>query len=174
MRERETPKPPFLISLFLLGALLAGCAAPDAPAPQNVDPDVPPQVVLSTPDSREALPSPLCPDPQPPLISDFQVRTPPSLEQPLPRSPFRDPVFGTCLVRVTDRQADLSRGDESRGLKNEYSRVGSFSADGSYILVFGTEFEWFLYDAGSLKPLGRLPLGAEPRWGDLMELCWNK
>jgi hypothetical protein len=73
-------------------------------------------------------------------------------------------VFGTCLVRVTDRRADLSPDDESRGLKNEYSRVGSFNADGSLLLVYGTEGEWFLYDTASLMPLGRLPLDAEPRW----------
>ena len=154
----------FAIVSCLLLIVLTCCASPEGRPAQDLDADVPPQIVLPTPDPDEALPSPLCPDSQPPLITDFEVRKPPSLDQPLPRLPFRDPIFGTCLVRVTDRQADLSPEDESRGLKNEYSRVGSFNADGSHILVFGTEFEWFLYDAGSLEPLGRLPLGAEPRW----------
>ena len=86
----------------------------------------------------------------------------PDLAEPAARSPFRDPVFGTCLVRVTDRQADLTSGDESRGLKNEYSRVQSFNADGSRILVRGTEGEWFLYDASSLQPLGRCRWNQSP------------
>ena len=157
-------KPPFAAVSCILLAILTSCASPSESPTQDVASHVPPQVILATPNPDEALPSPLCPDAQPSLITDLEVRKPPSLGQPMPRSPFRDPAFGTCLVRVTDRRADLSPQDESRGLKNEYSRVGSFNADGSCILVFGTEFEWFLYDAGSLKPLGRLPLGAEPRW----------
>ena len=86
------------------------------------------------------------------------------MAEPPPRTPFRDPIFGTCLVRVTDREADLAADDRSRGLKNEYSRVQSFNADGSYILVRSIEAEWYLYDAHSLLPLRRLPLVAEPRW----------
>jgi hypothetical protein len=62
-------------------------------------------------------------------------------------------------VRVIDRHADLSPDP-----RNEYSRVQSFNADGSTILVYGTEAEWYLYDASSLQPLGRVLLGAEPRW----------
>ncbi|MCG2770442.1 MAG: hypothetical protein L6435_18995, partial [Anaerolineae bacterium] len=155
-------KLPLLLVLCLLFAILAGCASPGEPTPEY--PELPPQAALPTANPDEALPSPLCPGPQPPFITDFEVRAPPSLAQPAPRSPFRDPLFGTCLVRVTDHRADLGPEAESRGLKNEYSRVSSFNADGSYILVYGTDGEWFLYDAATLKPLGRLPLGVEPRW----------
>jgi len=77
---------------------------------------------------------------------------------------FQDPVFGTCLVRVTDRTRDLAPDDSSAGLKNEYSRVQSFNADGSRILVRSIEANWYLYDARTLQPLGRLPLAVEPRW----------
>jgi len=106
----------------------------------------------------------LCPDPQPPLVTDFEVRQTPDLPEPPPRVPFRDPVFGTCLLRVTDRTADLSPDDPSVGLKNEYSRVQSFNADGSRILVRSIEANWYLYDAHTLQPLGQLPLEVEPRW----------
>jgi hypothetical protein len=105
-----------------------------------------------------------CSDPQPPFVTDFEVRQTPSLPEPAARVPFRDPVFGTCLVRVTDRTTDLSPGDTSAGLKNEYSRVQSFNADGSRLLVRGIEATWYLYDAHTLEPLGELPLGVEPRW----------
>jgi hypothetical protein len=67
-------------------------------------------------------------------------------------------------VRVTDRGADIEGGDPSHGLKNEYARVQSFNADGSRILVRSIEHYWYLYDAASLQPLGRLPLETEPRW----------
>jgi hypothetical protein len=107
---------------------------------------------------------PLCDEPPPPLITDFQVYQTPDLAEPAPRSPFRDPVFGTCLVRVTDREADLAPDDTSGGLKNEYSRVQSFNADGSLLIVRGTEATWYLYNAASLLPLGQLPIDIDPRW----------
>jgi hypothetical protein len=108
--------------------------------------------------------SPLCRDAQPPLITDLQVRQPPPLPEPQARVPFRDPVFGTCIVRVTDRKNDIAADDRSKGLKNEYSRVQSFNADGSRILVRGTEATWYVYDAATLRPLARLPLEIDPRW----------
>lgn len=37
----------------------------------------------------------------------------PSLAEPKVRVPWRDPVLGTCLVRVTDRARDLAPGDAS-------------------------------------------------------------
>jgi hypothetical protein len=94
------------------------------------------------------------------------VRQTPDLPEPEARVPFRDPVFGACLVRVTDRAADLSPDDASAGLKNEYSRVQSFNADGSRILVMGIAATWYLYDAHTLEPRGLLPFGGpvEPRW----------
>jgi len=178
-----------LIVLCLLWIVLAGCGPPEAPSPEEwEEPATPAQEILPTassegalpsaddtaaeaantdlPTSRpeDALPAPLCADPQPPLITDLDVREPPVLAESRPRSPFRDPVFGTCLVRVTDRDADVPPDDPSAGLKNEYARVQSFNADGSYILVRSIEAEWYLYDAASLQPMTQLPLGAEPRW----------
>ena len=107
-----------------------------------------------------------CADPQPPLVTDFQVRQAPARPEPAARTPFRDPVFGTCLVRVTDRARDIAPGDGSRGLKNEYSRVQAFNADESRLLVRGLAATWYLYDAATLQPLGRLPFdgSVDPRW----------
>jgi hypothetical protein len=116
--------------------------------------------------SAQVSASSLCPDSQPPFVTDFEVRQTPSLAEPPARVPFRDPVFGTCLVRVTDRTTDLSPDDTSAGLKNEYSRVQSFNADGSRILVRGIDATWYLYDADTLQPLGELPFDGpvDPRW----------
>ena len=97
-------------------------------------------------------------------ITDFEVRQFPAISEPAPRVPFLDPVFGTCLVRVTDRSSDLEPGDSSQGMKNEYSRVQSFNADESRLLVFTTDGNWYLYDARTLQPLGQLPVWHEPRW----------
>ncbi len=97
-------------------------------------------------------------------ITDFEIRQIPTISEPAARASFVDPVFGTCLVRVTDRMLDLAPSDSSLGMKNEYSRVQSFNADESRLLVFTTEGNWYLYDALSLQPIGQLPIWHEPRW----------
>jgi hypothetical protein len=94
----------------------------------------------------------------------FDVRQTPNLPEPAARTPFRDPVFGTCLVRVTDRKADLPPDDTSAGLKNEYSRVQSFNADGSRIMVRGIDGTWYVYDAQTFQVTGPLPIVTDPRW----------
>lgn len=105
-----------------------------------------------------------CPGTQPPLVTDLEVRQPPALAEPAARTPFRDPVFGSCLVRVSDRTHDLAPGDGSGGLKNEYSRVQAFNSDGTRLLLRGTAATWYLYDARTLRPLAQLPLDVDPRW----------
>jgi len=97
-------------------------------------------------------------------ITDFEIRQIPAISEPAPRVPFLDPAFATCLVRVTNRLLDLDPGDSSQGMKNEYSRVQSFNADESRLLVFTTDGNWYLYDALTLQPLGQLPIWHEPRW----------
>jgi hypothetical protein len=98
------------------------------------------------------------------LITNFEVYQEPSLDEPQRGVPFRDPVFGSCIVRVTNRHADIAADDDSRGLKNAYSRVQSFSANGTRLLVRSTGMIWYLYDTGTLQLLGILPLDFEPRW----------
>ncbi|MBN1643000.1 MAG: hypothetical protein JXA09_17315, partial [Anaerolineae bacterium] len=152
-------------ALLIAGVLLAACASVDrAGGGEREAPELPPQVVLPTPDPAAAIAAPLCPPPQPPLVEGLALHAPPALAEPAPRVPFRDPVFGTCLVRVTDRRQDLGPDDRSRGIVNEYARVGSFNADGSLLLARSVDANWYLYDARSLRPLGALPLGDEPRW----------
>ncbi len=97
-------------------------------------------------------------------VLDFDVYQTPGLPEPPARVPFRDPVFNTCIVRLTDRNADLSPDDPSTGLKNEYSRVQSFNADGSRILVRSIDARWYVYDARSLLPVQEIPVLEEPRW----------
>ncbi len=107
-----------------------------------------------------------CPGDPWPLITDFEVRQAPSMAEPSSRTPFRDPVFGTCVVRVSDRGSDLMDEDASAGIKNEYARVQSFNADESLLLARSIEAYWYLYDASTLQPLGRIPIEVEPRWDE--------
>jgi len=123
--------------------------------------------VTPTPSPSTTPSSDDCPDypPGATFTTGIEVYSMPSLAEPTPRQWFTDPTFDTCLVRVTDRANDLSPGDASTGLKNEYARVQSFNADGSRVLVRGTEMTWYLYNAQTLgPPLAELPLEVEPRW----------
>ena len=106
----------------------------------------------------------LCDDYQPTFITDLEVRQAVPLVEPPARIEFREPVFDTCLVRVTDRYEIIDPDEPTQGLKNEYSRVQSFNADGSYILVFSTTGNWYVYDSSTLALLGQLPISVEPRW----------
>ncbi len=115
---------------------------------------------------------PLCADPstglgagpQPPFVTGLEVYQTPRMGEPQARVPFCDPIFGACIVRVTDRHTDLSPDDQSTGLKNEYSRVQSFNMDSSLILVRGIEATWYVYSAATLQPLAQLPIDIDPRW----------
>jgi hypothetical protein len=105
-----------------------------------------------------------CDGAEPPLVRDLEIRQPPPLGEPPARVAFRDPVFGRCVVRVTDEHIDIAPDDPSQGLKNEYSRVQAFNADESRMLVRGTAGTWYLYDAATLRPLTQLPIDSDPRW----------
>jgi hypothetical protein len=89
---------------------------------------------------------------------------PHGLVEPKARQSFNDPVFGTCIIRATDHSADIPGSVDPIGLKNEYSRVQSFNADGSMLLVRGTSGSWYLYDVVTLQPLREIPLEIDPRW----------
>jgi hypothetical protein len=123
-----------------------------------------PSGVLQAPAPTPAASLQPCPATFGHLVTGLEVVPDPGLPQPAVRVPFVDPAFGTCLVRVTDHAADLPDGESPGWLKNEYARVQSFNADESRILVRGTSGSWYLYDAASLRPLGALSLGIDPRW----------
>ncbi|HUL62069.1 MAG TPA: hypothetical protein VLT35_03315, partial [Methanocella sp.] len=113
------------------------------------------------------VPASLFLDPPVPGVTKPDVIPPASLPEPASRVPYLDPAAGTRLARATDRQADVSSGDPSRGLGTESARAQAFAADGSRFLVRGTGDSWYLYDGQTLLPEGRLPFtgAVEPRWG---------
>ncbi len=69
----------------------------------------------------------------------------PELPMPSVGVPFRDPVFGTRLVRVTDVRSGRFP-LRVKGLTNEYSRYDALNADGKLLLVRGADGSWHLYD----------------------------
>lgn len=163
--------------LFLLAGLAAGCGPVADEASGGTEPEVSDETEPEAPEEAEPGAPPVaataptvsvaagdCPGAAFHPVTGTAVYALPSLAEPAPRQWFVDPSFRTCLVRVTDRDRDPSAGDPSPGMVNEYARVQSFNADGSRLLIYGTEGYWYLYDAQTLQPLRALDLGDEPRW----------
>ena len=95
--------------------------------------------------------------------------TPPSttLQKPQKGISYKDPVYGTCAVRITNHVAE--------GLptfaRNDYSRRQAFNANNTIMLVYDYEGWWHIYNANTYQHIRRLPgpsqgLGgdAEPQW----------
>lgn len=154
-----------LATLLTLVFCILGCQADDSYLEVSIEDETEEEITFYI-NSNQTLDREIiiCPENSEFLVAELEILNPNPETEPEARTPFLDPVFGTCVVRVTDRNNDLSGDDPSSGLKNEYSRVQSFNADGTLILVRGTEATWYIYDANSLLPLGEVPLGVEPRW----------
>ena len=154
-----------LFTILTFGFYLASCQEGDSYSDMSIEDETEEEITFQI-NPNQTLEEVLfvCPEDSEILGTGLDIFSPTSGPEPEARNPFIDPVFGTCLVRVTDRNRDLSGNDPSSGLKNEYSRVQSFNADGTLILVRGTEATWYIYDADTLLPLGEIPLDVEPRW----------
>jgi hypothetical protein len=88
---------------------------------------------------------------------------PPKLARPAKGKVFSDPVFKTCVVRVTN----AAKEPPPTFARNDYSRRQPFNADDTLILVYALNGSWHLYDARTLKYVKKLrgPGGdAEPQW----------
>ena len=141
----------------LATALLALLACGGADAKTRAKPAVPAPAPLPWP----------CGAAKPPTLGTAPHAWPKkAAKEPAARAPFHDPVFGTCVVRVSDRAKDLSHKGEAVGITNEYSRVGPFNADGSLLLLRSVEATWYVYDAATLLPKKKLTLdgAVDPRW----------
>jgi hypothetical protein len=155
----KTPTIASSLLLVLLLILVSGCSGIRSLAGRIFHTNLP------LVQDRGEAPSPCAGHPAV-LVTDLLVYQTPDLAEPLPRVAYRDPVFGTCITRVTDRRSDRSADDPSAGLKNEYSRVRSFNSDGSRLIVRGITATWYLYDSATLMPITILPFcgQVDPRW----------
>lgn len=153
--------------LLLIGLIFwAGCA-PGIDDAGQADADLA-EIPFTIPDTTaEEDIAWQCPENQALFVTDRLIFQEVPVEKPARGEVFLDAVYGACLVRVTDHLVDLPGYDDEVGLKNEYSRVQSFNADDSLIMVRSTEADYLLYDARSLERLGQLPPLGEPRWSNL-------
>jgi len=84
--------------------------------------------------------------------------------RPVRGQALADPVYHTQVVRVSDKAAD---GYSSPGLENEYARFSPENADGTRVLLRGTDGVWFMYSWPGHENLGQVQIDnpdMEPRW----------
>ncbi len=97
-----------------------------------------------------------------PVIGQVTATSPASA-RPTKGVAFKDPNFGTCVVRATDHNAD-GAGTFTR---NDYSRRQAFNADNTRFIAYAYNGNWHLYDAKTLvrlKTLNGPAADAEPQW----------
>lgn len=88
----------------------------------------------------------------------------PGIARPAFGEAVQDPVYGSCLTRVTDNGGGTKSEPYRRA---DYSRRQAFNLDSTYMLMQSMDGYWYLHDAKTLKPI-RLLKGitgdAEPQW----------
>ena len=97
------------------------------------------------------------------LVQGMDPRQQVTAPKPAKGAYFRDPSYGTCVVRGTDHANEAS----NTFLRNDYSRRQAFNANTSKFLVADMNGDWFLYDAATLariKILTGLDGDCEPQW----------
>ncbi len=96
-------------------------------------------------------------------VEGMVAATAPSSARPAKGTTFRDPAFGTCVVRATSHATEPPSGFA----RNDYSRRQAFNVDNTRFLVYSYDGSWHLYDANSLayiRALGSAAGDAEPQW----------
>lgn len=100
-----------------------------------------------------------------PLRFDIAQSDQPAVPQPPPGGQFTDPVFGTTVRRLS---ATADPGDNgTTGTVPEYSKAQAWNADGTRLLLHGTDGSWRMHDGNTLAFVNRpaIPVGdVEPRW----------
>jgi len=87
----------------------------------------------------------------------------PTSARPAKGAPFKDPAFGTCVVRATSHTTEPPSGFA----RNDYSRRQAFNVDNTRFLTYSYDGGWHVYDANSLvylRELNALGGDAEPQW----------
>lgn len=133
---------------------------------QGNTPVQPPVYVMSG-EASAGLP---CPELIAPRLTDLSPHPVPELDTPMARVSFYDPVFGTCLARLTDYSADHTTADPGLGMTTPGAAMQAFNADGSLALVRSTASYWYLYATDTLEFARSLPfLNAKEAFWDPLD-----
>jgi len=96
-------------------------------------------------------------------VTGFDRTPPPPLAKPKKGVVFADPVYRTCIVRVTDAAHEPT----PTFARVDYARRQLFNADDSLVLIYAINGSWHVYDVRTQKYVMKLHgVGgdAEPYW----------
>lgn len=111
-----------------------------------------------TPKTKAASPLPFAK-----LMDGHEVRVPPRSPQPALHAPFRDPVFGACITRISD----ASQWPGLKRIRHYYAKANPFNADNTRAILWGDQGGFLLFDTQKWKPIADLKLvngDAEISW----------
>ena len=75
-----------------------------------------------------------------------QISTVPAMARPVKGTAYRDPVHGTCGIRVTDHANEAP----VNFARHDYSRRQAFNADNTFLIIGGENGAWHLYNANTM------------------------
>lgn len=75
-----------------------------------------------------------------------------TMSKPAKGAVYREPNFGTCVVRATSHEAE----PPTTFARNDYSRRQAFNADNTYFIVYSNDGWWHLYNANTLAHVRKL------------------
>ena len=149
-------------------------STPNTPTPPDTTDHAPtPTTPGTTADKTGINPAALCVAElatMPLLLAGTERHLLPDNARPPFLSSTQDPVYGSCVVRVTDNAAH----PEAPAERNDYSRRQAFNANDTYFLLAARDGHWHLHDAATgrfIRVLNnltgatdRLAGDAEPQW----------
>ena len=149
-------------------------STPNTPTPPDTTDHAPtPSTPGTTADKTGINPAALCVAElatMPLLLAGTERHLLPDNARPPFLSSTQDPVYGSCVVRVTDNAAH----PEAPAERNDYSRRQAFNANDTYFLLAARDGHWHLHDAATgrfIRVLNnltgatdRLAGDAEPQW----------
>lgn len=97
------------------------------------------------------------------LMTGHDVRRPPRPAPVALHRPFKDPVFGTCITRVSD----ASQMPDVQRIRHYYSKANPFNVDNTRAILWASNGGYLLYDTKTWKPIDYLHIGtsdAEISW----------
>jgi dipeptidyl aminopeptidase/acylaminoacyl peptidase len=99
-------------------------------------------------------------------VLDIKPTIIPKISQPHKRESYMDPIFGTRITRITDKNIDKYH---PKYLTNIYSTIDIENSDGSYLLL--GSFNYYLYDARTFGMIKHM--GVKPKWGREWQARWH-
>jgi len=94
-------------------------------------------------------------------VTDTKLRALPAMPRPDKGEPFIDPVYHTKIMRITDKEEDGYAAINCQFMAPAYVKVNYENADGTYLVLSSTNWDWAIYDTRTWQIIRRSYRGSE-------------